>query len=88
MPLSAQNTILDFLGTDLRPPQPEPQSARPINLLAAIKDARLSPKVTLDDNGNWVVRDIRVMPHGAGQLELPVEGPFLVQSCMRRSATK
>lgn len=81
--ISTQNTILDFLGADLRPPQPEPQSTRPINLLAAIKDARLSPKVTIDDAGNWVTRDIRRMPDGAGELELPLDGGFLVQSCLR-----
>lgn len=82
MTLSAQNTTLPYLGADLRPAQPEP--AR-VNLLDAIKSERLSPKVTLDDNGNWVTRDIRRMRVGAGELELPLTGPFLQQSALRRA---
>ncbi len=84
MTLSAQNTILPALGADIRPPQPERVTSDPlVNLLAAIKSERLSPKVTLDDNGNWVTRDIRRMRVGDGELELPLTGPFLQQSALR-----
>ena len=82
--ISTQNTILPHLGADIRPQHPD--GARAVNLLAAILDRRLSPKMTIDDNGNWVVRDIHVLPVGAGQLEVPAEGGLLRQACLRRRA--